>query len=449
MNSIVAIAPRAQLNCYKPSAAEERYVEQGRTFLNMIAQFWSSIFYSKMSIAFTHDVPYAATDSYYIYVNVPAMMKEGWTFEEVTFVIAHEVMHYILAHLVMSVHWRNQSEIILPDGSTLPYDHMLMNCAMDYGINAALIDGKIGKMPSIGLYDKTLSAKGMEGCVEIYAKLWAKLQQEKKQQGGQEQAQPSQPGGSGEVGHGGFDVHLDPSAETMEAEAQTGTLDRAQAIAAAKMVAEAAGMGELPAAIRQLIGDILEPRVKWNDHLKTSMHRAAGEPRHDWAKLNKRLISRPNPWGKIAFAGRSNYGCGTVVVGYDTSGSCVNPETQQRFFSEMAGIVGDLNPERLIVIWCDAKVQRVDDLESPEDLEDLRMEINELGGAPGGGGTDLRKIFDHIRDEHIEPDMLVVLTDMYTPFPTDVPDYHTIWASITSNGPAAPFGELVEVGAME
>jgi predicted metal-dependent peptidase len=133
-----------------------------------------------------------------------------------------------------------------------------------------------------------------------------------------------------------------------------------------------------------------------------------------------------------------------VAIGYDTSGSCANEATQRRFFTEMSAIVSDLNPDRLIVIWCDAKVQRVDDLEEPADLEALRAEINEAGGAPGGGGTNLVRIFEHIEEEGIEPDMLVVLTDMETPFPKAEPVYPTIWASIKT-GKRAPFGELVEV----
>jgi len=432
MNNLVTAAPAASLRTYKPSAADERYIGDGLGYLNMTTPFWASILYSRMVVVFTHDVPYAATDSHYIYVNVAGMRAAGWTFEEVAFVLAHEVMHYILGHLIMSVYWRNESQIILPDGTLLPYHGQLMNAAMDFVINAALVDGKVGKFPSIGLYDKSISAKGMEGCVEIYAKLYKETQ-----------------GGGKDAGQGkGFDLHLDPSAETIADEKQSGDLKRAQAIATAKMVAEAAGMGELPAAIKQLIGDILEPKVYWGDHLKATMQRAAGEPGQDWSKLNKRLISRPAPWGKIAFAGRSKYGCGTVVVGYDTSGSCIFPEMQQRFFTEMSGIVADLNPAELIVVWCDATVQRVDRLDEPTDLEALRMEINELGGAPGGGGTSFIPVFEWIRENHVQPDMLVYLTDTLGRFPTSEPDYPVIWAS-TRVSPRVPFGTVVEVPEAE
>ena len=123
------------------------------------------------------------------------------------------------------------------------------------------------------------------------------------------------------------------------------------------------------------------------------------------------------------FARQAHMGAGTVVIGYDTSGSCVNPDVQQRFFSEMAGIVADLNPEQLIVIWCDAAVQRVDELEEPEDLEELRADINSLGGAPGGGGTDFRPVFREIEERDLIPDMVVYLTDTYGSFPDHEPDY--------------------------
>lgn len=428
--NLVTVAPKAQIPTYRPSRAEERYIDQGLTFLTMTTPFWAAAYYAAMTIKFTKAVPYAATDSHTIYVNPQAMQEAGWTFEEVAFVIAHEVLHFLFGDLIMGVYWREQSAIILPDGTSLPYEHDTMGRAMDYRINACLIDGKVGKFPTIGLYDRTLSEKGMESCVEIYQKLL--------QQGGGSAGQ-QQPSGSG---HGGFDQHIEPSQQAVEQDRAGGALKRAQVAASAQMVAEAAGMGKLPAALAALIGELLEPKVDWRDHLKASMNRAAGEPRHNWAKVNKRMISRPDH--KIVFARREAYGCGTVVVGYDTSGSCINAETQRRFFTEMSAIVSDLNPERLIVIWCDAKVQRVDELEEPTDLEQLRADINEAGGAPGGGGTDLREIFNHIKDEHIAPDMLVVLTDMYTPFPGQ-PDYPVIWASINDKGKREPFGTLVEI----
>ena len=96
------------------------------------------------------------------------------------------------------------------------------------------------------------------------------------------------------------------------------------------------------------------------------------------------------------------------------------------------------------MIWCDAKVQRVDELDEPEDLEELRADINRQGGAPGGGGTDFRPVFEEIEKRGIQPDMLVYLTDTYGSFPTQEPDYPVIWASVIKS-PRVPWGDVVEV----
>ena len=79
-----------------------------------------------------------------------------------------------------------------------------MNWAEDYRINAMLIEGKVGKMPSVGLFDNAnLSAKGMEPAVVIYEKIW------KKAEAG---------GGGGSGGMGGFDIHLKPGDKAKDAD---------------------------------------------------------------------------------------------------------------------------------------------------------------------------------------------------------------------------------------
>ena len=431
MIDIYKTPPRARLATYKPSSADRKTIHDGLGYLSMTTAFWSSMFY-KMQLAYSYAIPLAATDAHTVFVNPPAMRELGWTVENVAFVEAHEVCHYIMSDLIMAMGWRELGYMTLPDGTTLPYDAELMNKAMDYRINAVLIDGKVGVMPREGLFDPKYSAKGMESCLEIYAKLWAELQQQQLQS---PQAQPQQ--GSGQGGSG-FDQHIEPSQAALQDEQGAGAAKRAQHIASALQAAEAAGMGELPAAIKRLIDDILQPQVHWEDHLASTMKRAAGQPKHDWSKVNKRLISRPD---KIVFARKSNYGCGPIVVGWDSSGS--THEHQAKFFAEMSGIVGDLNPSELIVIRCDTKVHGYDVLEEPQDLNAYRTQINEEG-IGGGGGTNFVPVFDRIRDEGIEPDMLVFFTDTYGRFPDREPTYPVIWASIVKQ-PTVPWGQVVEI----
>jgi len=439
MSATTIVPPKADsLRCFKPTREQERISDEGLSFLNMTACFWSTILYRELPIKHTYDVPLAATDSHYIYVNVDEMKELKWTVENVAFVQAHEVLHFLLADLVQSCGWRELGYVIVDShGTQIPYDHELMGKAMDYRSNAMLIDAKVGTMPEVGLFDPAISAKGEESCIELYHKLWKIEQAQKKSMPGL--TVPSKPNG-GKPGKGsGFDIHMDVPPQDIKDEAQgTAPVRRAMAIAAAIQAAEAQGMGDLPAGLKRLIGEILEPKVKWQDHLRAAMQRAQGVPGHDWSKLDRRLISRPE---RIAFARRSKYGCGTLVVGWDTSGSTHG--FVDAFFSEMAGMVAELNPAELIVLRCDTRVHDADYLDQPEDLNDFRHKVN-ADGVNGGGGTRFEPFFDWIKDNHVEPDMLVVLTDTYGSFPTSEPSYPTIWASIVKNK-KVPFGTLVEM----
>jgi predicted metal-dependent peptidase len=413
---IDAKARHAAVPGYTPSADEEKFISEALAYLVVRAPFWAHMLYAEMRIVYTDHVPIAATDSYVIYVNVKGMREKGMGIAEVAFVIAHEISHAMFGDLIMMVKF-NEDGYVMTNSGKLPYNSSAMNAAEDYRINAMLIDAKVGKFPSCGLFDKNISAIGLESGVEIYEKIHNK-------QG---------------MDWSNFDEHLMPSLSTVKND-QSGR--RAQAVAAAVQASIAAGHGDLPAAMQQLIGEILHPKVSWQDQLKTAMQRSSGDPMLDWAYQDRRLLQRkPEP---MYFARSGHTGAGCVVIGYDTSGSCVNPETQQRFFSEMTGIVNDLNPAQLVVIWCDAKVQRVDDIDEPTDLEALRMEINAAGGAPGGGGTSFVPVFEEIDELGLQPDMLVYLTDTYGTFPKMEPDYPVIWASIAEDV-KVPFGELVHV----
>lgn len=449
------VAPVAKgLQIFKPNRSQEKFIENARGFLQLVRPFYAALLHSSCPIRYTYDVPRLATDGSYCYVNPDSMEEQKWTIPNVGLGLAHEVVHVLRNDIIMGIFWRTQGYVPCKGGD-LPYDHDLMGAAADYVINAMLLADNFAEFPPEGLYDPALSRAGMERSIDIYEILFKRreAEQKKQQQGqpqpgqgqpqpGQGQPQQSQDGSSGQ-GTGNFDQHLEPSQEAIEAEAKGGATQRAQAIASARMVAEAAGKGDMPAALRQLIGEIMSPKVKWQDHLKSSMHRAAGTPGLNWTQLNKRLISRPDPWGPISFARKTEYGCGTIVVGYDTSGSCIDEATQTKFFTEMSGIVADLNPEKLVVIWCDQEVQRVDEIEGAEDLEMLRHEINEAGGAPGGGGTNFVPVFDYVHDTHLEPDMLIFLTDTLGIFPAE-PDYPVIWCSLLRDM-RVPFGELVEI----
>ena len=105
----------------------------------------------------------------------------------------------------------------------------------------------------------------------------------------------------------------------------------------------------------------------------------------------------------------------------------------------MKGILQDVKPARLVVMWCDAEVGRVDDVEDTDDLSRLKLKK-----APGGGGTSFVPVFDTVKEMGLKPDCLIYLTDGMGTFPNESPPYPVLWGSIYKPS-VYPFGEVIDV----
>jgi hypothetical protein len=398
-----------------PHDIERRY-NDAQSYLSFKWAFFSHIMYDDMEVKFIVDNPYipvAATDSYHIFINHTGFVNYGIEdVLEVVFVDAHEVSHRVLYDVEAGYVWQDMGCVPIGNGETLPYDHTIMGRAMDYRINAMLIDSGVGKAPKGVLYDKTLSEKGEESCVEIYQKLMKRPRS----------------------GLTGFDVHLRLSRE--QAKKDKGR--REQTIIAAHQIQKRLKQQALPGAMMRQIQEIIEPKVRWEQHLRTVMTRHGGTKITDWAKQDRRLAGR-NP--AMFYAGVRHKGAGPIVFVGDNSGS-ITPHVTSVFAGEASGIVAELKPERFIAMWCDAAVTRVDELEEPLDLMELALKWKK-DGVGGGGGTDFRPAFDKVAELGIKPDMLVFFTDGHGTFPKEAPDYPVVWGMTTGKKP--PFGEVVRV----
>jgi predicted metal-dependent peptidase len=387
---------------------------------------------------FTRDVPIAATDGSALMLNPDKFFE--YNLKERTFIVAHEILHCILNHCVMMHGFRTRGKVAYPDGKEIPYIHELMNIAMDLVINDVLVQSKDNQGKAIFQYNKDWlhdpsKVTQADSSLDAYRKVY----EEAKKNGKIKQLQLGKISGGQAAGQSGqgFDQHLNPgtsqgkdphsaSQERNEGQWQT-------AIAAAAAAAKA--MGSLPAGLERLIKDILNPQVDWREHIKALFARKVGAGSFDWRKADRRLITRD-----IYAPARSGFGAGDIVVAVDTSGSIGEREVSM-FFAEMGGILEDLKPQRLFVLWCDAKIHRVDETSETSDLYDLRAK-----GAPGGGGTSFVPVFDWMDESGLRPDAVVYLTDGYGTFPPEAPAYPVIWGSITPEGGVNyPWGDVVLV----
>lgn len=373
--------------------------------------------------------PPAATDGAYLIINP----DEFFTFNasERVFIMAHEVLHCVFNHMAMNHLLNTRGKVAYQDGYEIPFIKNLMNVAEDLVINDILIESKVGAMPQrngeqFGCWDRSLGTAN-DAPLDVYRKLY----DDAKSQGRIKQMKS-------------FDAHLSPgSAEGTPTPGQAiqNRSDTAwkTGVAAAQAIGRA--QGDQSAALDRLLGALTEPKVSWQEHIRALFARKVGNGGFDWRRADRRLISRSGDLGDPVFApGRAGNGCDTVAVAIDTSGSIGERELNV-FFTEMASILEDVRPKRLIVLWCDADVNRVDEIEDAGDLNTLREK-----GAPGGGGTRFEPVFDELVKMGLDKvDALVYLTDGYGSFPHQSPDYPVIWGNIAGNPSRYPWGDVVDI----
>src|SRR5882724_4594049 len=354
---------------------------------------FSHIFYTllqntgtKSNAVFTDDdkrCPIAATDGSNLIFNVGPDGFFRFNLNQRVFIVAHEIMHCILNHIGISHHLKMRGKVSYADGKQL------------------------------GLLDPYI-ATSKDNSLDIYRKIFKK-------------GNPSK-GNS-------FDKHLPPGC-SMGKDPVTASAERNQAAwdtEVASAIAVAKAMGKLPQQLNRALSSVLEPKVDWREQIQALFARKIGSGTFDWRRPDRRLITRD-----IYAPGRSGFGAGTVVVGIDTSGSIGSKELDM-FMAEMAGILEDVRPKRLVIMWCDAKVHRVDEAEEASDLITIRAK-----GAPGGGGTNFIPVFDRIEEEGLAPEALVYLTDGMGSFPTKAPAYPVNWGNISPSS-KYPFGDDVDI----
>ena len=358
-------------------------IEKARARLMMDQAFFGTLLLGMPLIEdATLKPPTMATDGKSIWFH-PAFVDEC-SVDEVKGVLCHEVLHTAMLHP-----FRRGGR-----------DRKKANKAMDYAINGIIEDSGL-RLPSFRLRDKAYDGKSFE---EIYNLM------------------PTEPDEGGS----------DPGDEAMD-EVREGSSDpneQRQNEAEAKVrVVQAANIGkargQLPSSLAKLIAEMLEPVVDWKAELRRYCT-AVIKNDQSWNKGQRRFLA-----DGLYLPAMHTPSLGVMAVGIDTSGSIV--ASAPEFLAEVQAIAEDCMPENITVIQCDSTVTAVD-VYAPGDK--LKAEIK------GGGGTDLRKIFDKVA-EGDTPSVLVILTDGDTPYPAVPPDYPVVWCVVGSTVP--PWGEYIKL----
>lgn len=369
-------------------------------------------------VEITANVELAATDGTKMYFNPDFL--EACSVEDVMTVLAHEVGHDSLLHSLRL-------------GSR---NHDLFNQAADHAINLMLVDQKF-KCPS--------SVPGGWLCDPQYKgwsadKIYDDLKRKQKKGGGDKPKGqgPGAPGAPGQLpqnGQGGKPgpqqkgrdwLHGDLMAPPIKNQAEQAAAEQAmkQKVASAANMARLAG--KLTGDLERMVGEMLNAKVSWTDVLRDYMLRIV-KARDNWSRRNRRFNGFYLPT-------RRSQEMGPIVFIPDTSGSMMGDDMEM-ICSEMSHCAVMTQPENITVIWTDAAVKGVQEF-SPDEFSYAALK------PQGGGGTDMRIGLE--KAEEFDPQVVVILTDGYTPWP-EAPTPFPLICICTTEHPVPDWMEVIRI----
>jgi predicted metal-dependent peptidase len=369
------------------SADVERKVAKAKSLLILDHPFFGTTV-TKRPIIYTDAVPTAAMSATgQMYIN-PAF-AEPLTVRQLMFLLAHEAMHYMLAHSLRRKH----------------RDARAWNVAADKVINDTLIDAGVGDFIDGGV---TMRDARNYAAEELYD---------------ESDADGSGPGGIGDdigdpTDDGGHPLD-DSQVHQLEAQAK---IEAIQSAKAAKAV------GKLPASIERMIDEMINVTTPWHEILERFMQSKVKDG-YSWQRPNRRFVGRGLYLPGVDYTPRM----GEIVIAVDTSGSLTNDDINM-FNGHINRILHTCLPEKVHVIYCDYDIQRVDEY-TPDDLPITAKAI-------GGGGTSFAPVFNWVDNYDGDIEVVVYLTDGYGDQDSISTNQETVW--LTTANEQFQFGTVIK-----
>lgn len=185
--------------------------------------------------------------------------------------------------------------------------------------------------------------------------------------------------------------------------------------------------GDIPAGLARWAEEVLRPRVDWRRVLATEIRRALGSANgrtdYTWRKPSRRQSCFPN----IVLPGM-HHPTTSIAVVVDTSGS-ISDEMLNEALAEVRGILdAQGRREAVHVIACDAEVHAVRRV----------FDARRVRKLPGGGGTDMGRGIAAAMRLRPRPEVIVVITDGFTPWPEEPPRGTTVIVALLDPEGSAP-----------
>lgn len=342
-----------------------------------------------------------ATDGREMYFNVDFVNKI--TQAEVTFGIAHDVLHIALEH-----HLRMGSR-----------DPKLWNIATDYVINYQL--SKSGfTVPSFVLFDATLGAMSAEAAYERLKHI----------------SPPKNMKPGAMIGN-----FMPPDDATTQDQLDDAAAEvRVMVTSAMHGTAMVGGKSPLPPILQNYIKKISQNANDWEMLLREFMDSNVVTDQ-SWTRVNMTQMAL-NP--DIILPGKQSIGANHIVICIDTSGSTTS--ILPKFQNVLNDIIQAKQIQLTTVIYTDTDVNHVDTYE---------LGTEEIVLAPhGGGGTDFRAAHEYVNNLPDPPTVVIWLTDLYVYHYGEDPCKPVLWCVYgCENDPdvfeslasRTPFGKSVRI----
>jgi predicted metal-dependent peptidase len=283
--------------------------------------------------------------------------------------ILHEAKHKMYRHLLTWKHLHKQ-------------DPQRANMACDYVINLEIKDESEKSNRFVVLPDGALIDEKYRGLnsAEVFNLL------------------PPQPKGGG-GGDKGFDEHDWEGADGLNEEEKTALAKEIdQAIRQGAILA-----GKVGGNVDRSFTDLMSAKVDWREALREFVSSVSqGKDDSTWRKPNRRWLQHD-----IYMPSTISESMGRVVVAIDTSGS-IYGEVLNRFISEVASVMQNMNPEQVDLLYWDCNVAG-HEVYGLNDADRMTASTK----PKGGGGTSPSCITAYMRKHKIDPVCAIILTDGY------------------------------------
>ena len=324
--------------------------------------------------------------------------------EEINGLVLHENGHVFFRHVT------HQKKLFKEDPK-------LANIAADFVVNDMIVELKDKNivLPEGGLYNPMFHNWSM---VKVYNYLKERKKEGGKGQGGQGggQGQPQDNGSQGgEPINNNDGQSITDIDQLMNNLNDYDSLDEHDHEAGSEMdekkvgeaIDKALREGGLLAGIlggnrNRQIEQLLEPKVDWREALRDFvMAQCAGRSDYSWRQFNKRQVAND-----IYMPTVINESIGEIVVAIDTSGS-IGIEQLTEFASELASICDSVTPDKVRVLWWDAKVH------GEQVFQGNYAGLAHMLKPVGGGGTIVSCVSEYLNKKVIKSECVVVFTDGY------------------------------------